>query len=51
MTAGGSEIHMLKLSELQPTEATGKRPLGENMELIRNLRFAWAVRWDSASLP
>jgi flagellar motor switch protein FliN/FliY len=43
MTASASDIHMLKLSELQPAEAAGKRLLGENMELIRNLKVRLAV--------
>ena len=47
MTAGVSEVHMLKLSELQPAEGVqpvqGKRLLGENMELIRNLKVRLAV--------
>lgn len=37
------EIHMLKLSELPPAEAAGKRLLGENLELIRNLKVRLAV--------
>jgi flagellar motor switch protein FliN len=43
MTVGASEVHMLKLSELQPTDTSGKRPLGENLELIRNLKVRLAV--------
>jgi flagellar motor switch protein FliN/FliY len=43
MSAGASEIHMLKLSELQPAEGPGRRLLGENMDLIRNLKVRLAV--------
>jgi len=52
MSAGASEIHMLKLSELQPAEpaqglqpaqGSGRRLLGENMDLIRNLKVRLAV--------
>jgi flagellar motor switch protein FliN/FliY len=48
MTASASlrddtqEIHMLKLSELQP-DVPGKRLLGENMDLIRSLKVRLAV--------
>jgi flagellar motor switch protein FliN/FliY len=39
-----NEIHMLKLAELQPAaEASGRRLLGENLELIRNLKVRLAV--------
>jgi flagellar motor switch protein FliN/FliY len=37
------EIHMLKLAEIQPAESAGKRLLGENMELIRNLKVRLSV--------
>ena len=37
------EIHMLKLAEIQPPEGSGKRLLGENLELIRNLKVRLAV--------
>lgn len=37
------EIHMLKLAEIQPPEAPGKKLLGENLELIRNLKVRLAV--------
>lgn len=46
MSASASEhqeIHMLRLSDLQPAEGSGKRLLGENMELIRNLKVRLAV--------
>jgi len=32
------EVHMLKLAEVQLGDATGKRPLGQNLELIHNLK-------------
>ena len=37
------EIHMLKLAELQPAEGSGKRLLGENLDIIRNLKVRLAV--------
>ena len=32
------EIHMLKLAELQPGEGTGKRLLGDGLQLIQNVK-------------
>ena len=32
------EVHMLKLAEVQPSDGAGKRPLGQNLELIHNLK-------------
>lgn len=37
------EIHMLQLAEIQPAEVAGKRLLGENLELIRNLKVRLCV--------
>lgn len=37
------EIHMLKLEELAGSDASGKRLLGENLELIRALKVRLTV--------
>lgn len=37
------EIHMLKLTELQPAESAGKRLLAENLDLIRGLKVKLSV--------
>ena len=37
------EVHMLKLAELQNSELGGKRLVGENLDLIRNLKVRLTV--------
>jgi flagellar motor switch protein FliN/FliY len=37
------EVHMLKLAELQNAELGGKRLVGENLDLIRNLKVRLTV--------
>lgn len=32
------EVHMLKLAEVQVGDGAGKRPLGQNLDLIHNLK-------------
>lgn len=40
---GGEEVHLLKLAELKSEELNGKRLLGENLDLIRNLKVRISV--------
>lgn len=40
---GGEEVHLLSLAELKGGEADGKRLLGENLDLIRNLKVRVSV--------
>jgi len=37
------EVHMLKLAELPTLEPSGKRLVGENLDLIRNLKVRLSV--------
>jgi flagellar motor switch protein FliN len=38
-----TEVHMLKLAELPTLEPSGRRLIGENLELIRNLKVRLSV--------
>ncbi|HXS20566.1 MAG TPA: FliM/FliN family flagellar motor switch protein [Steroidobacteraceae bacterium] len=40
---GGEEVHLLKLTELKAGDISGKRLIGENLDLIRNLKVRLSV--------